>query len=146
MKPSLVHGWTRHERLAVVCAALVFALTMGIRQSQALFISPLNTATGLGLAAISFAFGIGQLVWGITQPLAGAAAVRFGTTPVLVVGVLMTAAGTALTPFAGSLLALTLFIGVLGAGGAGIAGPAIRSPALGGRLVARADRAVQHRR
>lgn len=125
MSTSVASGWTRNERLAVVCAALVFALTMGIRQSQALFISPLNTATGLGLASISFAFGIGQLVWGLTQPLAGAAAARFGITPVLVVGTLMTAAGTALTPFAGSLLALTLFIGVLGAGGAGIAGPAI---------------------
>lgn len=118
-------GWSRAELVAVACAAAIFALTLGIRQSQALFISPLNTATGLGLASISFAFGIGQLAWGFAQPIAGAAAARWGTAPVLIVGALMVAAGTALAPFAGSLLALTMLIGVLGAGGAGIAGPAI---------------------
>lgn len=123
--PAITGGWRRPEVLVVLCAAAVFALTLGIRQSQALFIGPLNTATGLGLAAISFAFGIGQLTWGFTQPLAGAAAARWGTAPVLVAGALMVAAGTALTPFAGSLLTLTLTVGVLAAGGAGVAGPSI---------------------
>ncbi|HWS74764.1 MAG TPA: MFS transporter [Quisquiliibacterium sp.] len=118
-------SWSRPEALAVACAALMFALTLGIRQSQALFIGPLNTATGLGLASISLAFGIGQLAWGFAQPLAGAAAARWGTTPVLVIGALMVAAGTALTPYADSLMSLVLLIGVLGAGGAGVAGPSI---------------------
>ena len=55
--------------LVLLAAAGTFALTMGVRQSMALFLSPLNTATGLGLANISLAFAFGQLWWGLTQPL-----------------------------------------------------------------------------
>ena len=35
--------------IPTLCGALVFALTLGTRQSQALFIGPINTATGLGI-------------------------------------------------------------------------------------------------
>ena len=44
-------------------AGAIFALGLGVRQSQALFIGPINTSTGIGYASISLAFGIGQLVW-----------------------------------------------------------------------------------
>ena len=43
-------------------AGAIFALGLGVRQSQALFIGPINTSTGIGYASISLAFGIGQLV------------------------------------------------------------------------------------
>jgi len=112
-------GWV------VLAAAATFALTMGTRQSLALFISPLNSATGLGLAAISLAFAIGQLAWGLTQPIAGALADRLGAGRVLAVGVLLVALGTALTPWMHTTAGLTLAVAVLGAGGAGMAGPAV---------------------
>lgn len=112
-------GWV------VLAAAGTFALTMGTRQSLALFIGPLNSATGLGLAAISLAFAIGQLAWGLTQPIAGALADRLGAGRVLAVGVGLVALGTALTPWMHSTAGLTLAVAVLGAGGAGMAGPAV---------------------
>jgi hypothetical protein len=37
--------------LVLLAAAGTFALTMGTRQTMGLFLSPLNTSTGLGLAA-----------------------------------------------------------------------------------------------
>ena len=40
-------------------------VTMGVRQSLGLFVSPLNTTTGLGIAAISLALAIGQFTWGV---------------------------------------------------------------------------------
>jgi hypothetical protein len=49
--------------LVLLAAAGSFALTMGTRQSMGLFLSPLNTATGLGLGSISLAFAFGQLFW-----------------------------------------------------------------------------------
>ena len=49
-------------------------VTMGTRQSWGLFVSPLNTSTGLGIVAISLALAIGQFVWGAAQPIAGALA------------------------------------------------------------------------
>ncbi len=111
--------------LVLLAAAGAFALTMGTRQTMGLFIGPLNTATGLGLASVSLAFAFGQLWWGLTQPFAGALADKFGAGRVLLVGVLLVALGTCLTPWASSTLGLILVIGVLSAGGAGIAGPAV---------------------
>lgn len=55
--------YSRDQIRVIAAAALVFALLFGVRQSQALFIGPLNTATGLGIAAISLAFAVAQLMW-----------------------------------------------------------------------------------
>ncbi len=109
--------------LVLLAAAGVFALTMGARQSMGLFVGALNTATGLGLASVSLAFAFGQLWWGLTQPVAGIVTDRWGPGRVIVVGVLLVAAGTALIPFMKTTGGLVLAIGILAAGGAGMAGP-----------------------
>jgi predicted MFS family arabinose efflux permease len=111
--------------LVLLAAAGTFALTMGTRQTMGLFLSPLNTATGLGLGSISLAFAFGQLWWGLTQPFAGAMADRLGAGRVLLVGVALVALGTFLTPLMTTTWGLILAIGVLSAGGAGMAGPAV---------------------
>ena len=87
--------------LAVTIAAgAVFALGLGIRQAQPLFISALNSHTGAGYASISLAFAIAQLMCGVAQPAAGAVADRWGPRPVMIAGAVLVAAGTALTPLA----------------------------------------------
>jgi hypothetical protein len=55
-------------------AAVLMAITMGSRSAFGLFVSPLNTATGLGLATISLAGALSQLGWGLAQPFVGAVA------------------------------------------------------------------------
>ena len=74
--------------LVLLAAAGAFALTMGVRQTMGLFLSPLNTATQLGLGSISLAFAFGQLWWGLTQPFAGALADRVGAGRTVLAGVL----------------------------------------------------------
>ncbi|HYP84493.1 MFS transporter [Variovorax sp.] len=111
--------------LVLLAAGGVFALTMGVRQSMGLFLSSLNTSTGLGLGSISLAFAFGQLWWGLTQPFAGAVADRIGTGRVIFIGVLLVALGTILTPLMHSTAGLIFCIGVLAAGGAGMAGPSV---------------------
>jgi predicted MFS family arabinose efflux permease len=111
--------------LVLLAAAGTFALTMGTRQTMGLFLSPLNTATGLGLASISLAFAFGQLWWGVTQPFAGAMADKVGAGRVLLAGALLVALGTFITPYMTTTPGLILAIGVLSAGGAGMAGPAV---------------------
>src|SRR5258707_15855655 len=75
--------------LAIALAAgAVFALGLGVRQSQALFIGPINSSTGVGYASVTLAFAVGQLMWGIGAPLAGAIADRTGHRTVMVAGVL----------------------------------------------------------
>jgi predicted MFS family arabinose efflux permease len=111
--------------LVLLAAAGTFALTMGARQTMGLFLSPLNTSTGLGLASISLAFAFGQLWWGLTQPFAGAIADKIGTGRVLIAGALLVALGTFITPYMTTTLGLIFAIGVVSAGGAGMAGPAV---------------------
>jgi len=113
---------SRRQLWVIAAAGLVFALVFGVRQSVALFIGPINSATGLGIAAISLAFACAQLMWGITQPIAGAVADRYGTGRVIAAGALLVMLGTALTPHATSTGMLVLLIGVVSAGGAGMAG------------------------
>jgi predicted MFS family arabinose efflux permease len=111
--------------LVLLATAGTFALTMGVRQTMGLFLSSLNTSTGLGVGAISMAFAFGQLWWGLTQPFAGAIADKVGAARVLIAGVALVALGTFITPFMTNTWGLILAIGILSAGGAGMAGPAV---------------------
>ena len=111
--------------LVLLAAAGTFALTMGTRQTMGLFLSPLNTSTGLGLGNISLAFAFGQLWWGLTQPFAGAVADRIGAGRVLIIGAVLVAVGTFITPLMTTTAGLIFAIGVLSAGGAGLAGPSV---------------------
>jgi predicted MFS family arabinose efflux permease len=105
--------------LVILTGAAFVMVTMGMRQSMGLFVSPLNTSTGLGIASISFALAVSQFLWGATQPIAGAFADRYGTGRVLAVGILLLALGTALTPLMTTTAGLIFTIGFLSAGGSG---------------------------
>jgi predicted MFS family arabinose efflux permease len=107
-----------------LAAGAIFGLVLGIRTAQPLFLSAINSATGVGYAAVSLAFGVAQLVWGIGQPVAGAVADRWGPRPVMLTGALLLAGGTALIPFASSTWSLILVIGIIAAAGASTSGPA----------------------
>ena len=121
--------------VVLLAGAGVFALTMGTRQTMGLFLSSLNTSTGLGVGSISLAFAFGQLWWGLTQPFAGAMADKVGAGRVLLLGVLLVAIGTFITPYMTTTAGLIFAIGVLAAGGAGMAGPAVLMSATA-RLIA----------
>lgn len=103
----------------VAVAAAILMVTMGTRQSLGLFLSPINSATGLGIAKISFAMAVAQLVWGAVQPLFGAAADRWGPGRIIVIGALMLAAGSVLTTQVTSEWGLIFAVGLLSAAGAG---------------------------
>src|SRR5258708_24837524 len=89
----------RSYSLIVLLAAALLMVTMGSRQSQGLFLSPLNTSTGLGIATISLAMAIGQFVWRAVQPIARTIADRYGPRRVLVGRILLLALDSAITPF-----------------------------------------------
>lgn len=133
--PGLHWGWI------LLAAAGTFALTMGVRQTMGLFLGSLNSSTGLGLANISLAFAFGQLWWGLTQPFAGALADKLGAGRVLLTGMALVALGTVLTPMMSSTPGLVFAIGVLAAGGAGMAGPAVLMSAAS-RLIPAARRGL----
>jgi predicted MFS family arabinose efflux permease len=84
-------GWR-----CTLCAAALMALVAGSRSAFGLFVSPLNTASGIGLAGLSLAAALGQLGIGFTQPLVGLVVDRFGAARVIVAGAALLAMTTAL--------------------------------------------------
>ncbi len=110
---------TPHLWIVTLSAAGILMVTMGARQSLGLFLAPLNTSTGLGVASISLSMAIGQFIWGAAQPLAGAVADRFGPGRVLLGGLVLLALGSALTPFMNSTWGLIFSLGLLSAIGSG---------------------------
>ncbi|KAA3651402.1 MAG: MFS transporter [Proteobacteria bacterium] len=103
----------------ILLAAGLLAITMGGRQTLGLFVSPINTSTGLGITTISFAMAVAQFVWGAIQPVAGAVADRYGPGRALAAGVILMAAGAALTPMMDSGVGMVFSIGFLMAAGSG---------------------------
>ena len=100
-------------------AAATLMVTMGARQSMGLFVSPLNTSTGLGIATISLALAIAQFTWGAVQPITGALADKYGPGRVLAGGLVVLAIGSALTPYMTSAWGLIFTLGILSAIGSG---------------------------
>ena len=105
----------RDARVITLAAAAILLVTMGARQSLGLFISPLNSSTGLGITTISLALAVAQLMWGVIQPVAGAVTDRYGPAKILIAGLVVLAIGMALTPFMVSGFGLIVSLGVLSA-------------------------------
>ena len=131
-------NWSRPAVVVTLAAAAIMMVTMGSRQTLGLFVSPLNSSTGLGITTISLALAIGQFTWGAIQPIAGAAADRHGPRAVLILGLVILAFGTALTPFMGSGFGLSVSLGLLAAIGAGAASFSVLIGAAAHRLPAEA--------
>jgi predicted MFS family arabinose efflux permease len=118
-------GWT-----VVAAAALLLAVAQGFRAALGLFVSPINTATGLGLATISFALGASQLASGLAQPLAGNLAERYGTARLVALGAAGSAAVIAALPWLGSTVALTTGMVLLAVMGTAFASPPVMMAAI----------------
>jgi MFS family permease len=105
--------------LLILSASAILMITMAARLTTGLFLSPINTSTGLGVASISLAMAVGQFMWGASQPVFGAVADKWGPARVIVLGGVMLALGLAATPFVSSQFGLMMTLGVLSAAGAG---------------------------
>ena len=123
--------------LIVLAAAAVLMITMGMRMSLGLFVQPLVRDTTLSMTAISFAMAMTQLIWGVSQPVTGALADRYGAWPVLWTGTLLLALGCALVPLMPTTWGLTLTMGVMIAFGAGAGSFSILISQVANKLPAR---------
>lgn len=122
--------------LITLSAASILAITQGARQTTGMYVSPINTDTGLGIANIAFAMAVGQFVWGAVQPLSGALAGRVGYAPMLAVGVFLMILGSVITPFMTTTLGLVIALGVIQAAGAGIGSFSLLMGAVANRIPA----------
>ena len=79
----------RTPALVLICGGLMLTLAMGVRHGFGLFLQPMTLAHGWGRETFAFALAMQNLLWGITQPLTGLIADRYGAGKVLVVGAVL---------------------------------------------------------
>lgn len=103
----------RNPILILVCAGIVLILSFGIRTSFGIFLAPMTMDLGFGRTTFAFAIAIQSLLWGVSQPFAGAIADRYGSGRVVAVCALMYVLGLVLMANASSGAELTFSNGVL---------------------------------
>ena len=79
--------------LLILLSGTIISLCMGMRQSLGLFMRPMGVDLGITAAAFGFSIALQNIVWGVSQPFAGAAADRYGPRPVIIVTALLFALG-----------------------------------------------------
>ncbi len=70
----------------VVCAALILSLGMGLRNTFGLFLQPMSFDLQLPREVFALAIAIQMLAWGISQPIFGGLADRYGAARIVVLG------------------------------------------------------------
>jgi predicted MFS family arabinose efflux permease len=80
----------------LLVSGVIVSLSMGMRQSMGLFMGPLNADLGISAATFSFSLALQNIVWGLSQPVVGALADRYGARPAVFATALVYAAGLAL--------------------------------------------------
>ncbi|MFZ5737039.1 MAG: MFS transporter [Pseudomonadota bacterium] len=96
----------------LIGASVLLSLAMGMRQSFGLFQPSVIRDVGITSADFSFATALQNIIWGVTQPMVGLLADRYGTRWVMLGGVVVYAAGLVLMMVADSALMFTLGCGV----------------------------------
>ncbi|MBT5038116.1 MAG: MFS transporter [Rhodospirillaceae bacterium] len=109
----------------VACAALILALGMGMRNTFGLFLQPMSLDLQLPRGVFALAIAIQMLAWGISQPIFGALADRYGAARIVVLGGLFYASGLLLMANASGPWALHGGIGILVGMGTSAAGFAV---------------------
>ena len=92
---------------AVIAGCVISFVSFGFSASFSVFLRPMSADLGWGREIFSLSLAIQALMWGVTQPLAGAYADKHGSTQVLAFGAVFAALGFALR---GILLDETMFI------------------------------------
>ncbi|MCC7428017.1 MAG: MFS transporter [Alphaproteobacteria bacterium] len=89
------------------------SISMGMRQSFGLFMTPFTQDVGVSVADFTFALAVQNIVWGVTQPFIGAAADRFGCRAITVAGSLLFTLGLLVTMLASGPVSLLVGMGLL---------------------------------
>ena len=105
----------------LLVSGVIVSLSMGMRQSMGLFMGPLTADLGISAATFSFSLALQNIVWGLSQPVVGALADRYGARPVVFGTAVIYAAGLALMVVSRGALGLDIAgflcgIGIAGTG------------------------------
>lgn len=99
--------------ILIACAVGGAMLAMGLRQSFGLFLAPMTEAHAWTASGFAFAIALQVLLNGVSQPLTGQLADRFGGRNVIIGGALLYAAGILGMALSDGLALFTVFAGIV---------------------------------
>jgi len=125
--------------ILLLVSGTIVSLSMGMRQSMGLFMGPLTADLGISAATFSFSLALQNIVWGLSQPVVGALADRYGARPVVFGTAVVYAAGLGLMIVSRSAVGLDIAgflcgIGIAGTGFGVLIGVVARATPPGKRI------------
>lgn len=99
--------------VVLICGTTLLLISFGARQNFGLYMAPISTDLGWGRGVFSLAVAIQSLVWGVSTPVMGYLADRYGPARVLALGGTLYAAGLYLMAQATVPIDATISIGLL---------------------------------
>ncbi len=112
----------RNPMIVLICGTTILLVTFGVRQNYGLLMAPISADLHWGREVFAFAIAMQSLVWGLSTPIAGWIADRYGPAKVAAAGALFYGGGLLMMSQASDPLHATLSIGVLTGFGASMAG------------------------
>jgi len=103
----------RTPAVVLFCGGMILTIALGVRHNFGLYLQPMTADLGIGREAFAFAIAIQNLMYGISQPITGLIADKFGTARVLIGGALCYALGLYLMSVSTTGMELTLSAGLL---------------------------------
>ena len=103
----------RTPAAVLFCGGMILTIALGVRHNFGLYLQPITADLGIGRETFAFAIAIQNLLYGISQPITGLIADRFGTARVLICGAILYAIGLCLMSVSSTGLELTLSAGLL---------------------------------
>lgn len=103
----------RSPAMVLFCGGMILTVALGVRHNFGLYLQPMTADLGIGREAFAFAIAIQNLLYGVSQPITGLIADKFGTARVLIGGALCYALGLYLMSVSTTGMELTLSAGLL---------------------------------
>jgi len=97
----------------LIGASVMLSLSMGMRQSFGLFMTPVTGDLGISVADYTLAIAVQNIAWGLSQPFIGAMADRYGCRPVTIAGTVLYGLGIGATMVATGTFMLMVGMGLL---------------------------------
>ncbi|MFN0262673.1 MFS transporter [Tepidamorphus sp. 3E244] len=111
-QPSARPAW-RSAQMIILAGVLISILTNGPRTSMGLFLPPMTDEFGWSRETFALALALQNLVWGISQPIVGGIADKYGTTRVILGGAVTYVAALLLMSQADAPFLLHLSAGIM---------------------------------